>query len=70
MYTVLLHKQPPALFTPAVARILAQQLAHGEDDGWTFSVELDPGTPPTTETLAKIAVRDEENTFVGYWTHE
>jgi hypothetical protein len=46
-----------------VADKTAAQLSSGEDEGWTYTVQLSDRT-----NLYVIAVRDEDNEFVAYWS--
>jgi len=46
-----------------VADKTAAQLSSGEDEGWTYTVQLSDRT-----NLYVVAVRDENNEFVAYWS--
>lgn len=55
-------RESASVYPRDMARIIADELARGEDEGWTYRME-DAGT----EGWFVIAIYDGDGVFVGYW---
>ena len=56
-----LISKEPTLLNIEKAKVYVVELKENELDGWNYVVV------PISDTMAKIAVYDDQKEFVGYW---